>query len=515
MEEEDITLEHSDDLNKEESGESNRVNIEEPEHHDNSNKESTNLDDLNMLEEPKYHDNSNKESTNLDDLNMLEEPEHHDNSKKESTNLDDSNMLEEPKHHDNSNKESTNLDDLNMSEEPKHHDSSNKESTNLDNSNMDESENQKNFKIEEPKPSGDFRNEGPKQCDDSKIEKPELHVNSKIEEPIHRIDSEHNEPEYHTESKNEESEHNTKSIREEPIHHVDSKNEEPVYSKIPEKMGDEFSENSLSKSDSAVKQEGNLLIHPNNSLKDTAPSKCKEPPVDEALSKKEISDDIAQITSVTPITEKIEDKDKYISEVIDTYGKLADGFEYRAKTFCLEGRGKVLYMLGTECSRLLGFKDSYFMFHKTPSLRKVLTTQSERDQMVEMGLLASNFRFRQLSIVPARQMFLAFGARILMKGTIDPESHKALIEKNISWADDEYYHMDVMANGSTRSSSVKLELKSMDNQNSPSPFQGKDILTLAQGASFYNSKVMRTRNLRKEARLSYYTKLRGVNRSVS
>ncbi|EPY53580.1 SWI/SNF complex subunit Snf59 [Schizosaccharomyces cryophilus OY26] len=198
------------------------------------------------------------------------------------------------------------------------------------------------------------------------------------------------------------------------------------------------------------------------------------------------------------------------NSVIDKYGRLADGLEYKAKTFCLNGRGEVLYMLGTECARILGFKDSYFMFHKTPNLRKVLTTQTERDQLIYMRILAPKYRFRQLSIVPARQMFLAFGPKILMKGIIDPELHKDIWNANWSWADEEFSHLDNSMLSSTRSSSVKPETRSID-QTTPGfgeSFQERYILALAKDVSDYNTSLGKMRNFRRDALRYFYQQAR-------
>ncbi|EPX71226.1 SWI/SNF complex subunit Snf59 [Schizosaccharomyces octosporus yFS286] len=196
--------------------------------------------------------------------------------------------------------------------------------------------------------------------------------------------------------------------------------------------------------------------------------------------------------------------------VIDKYGRLADGLEYKARTFCLNGRGDVLYMLGTECARILGFKDSYFMFHKTPNLRKISTSQAERDQLVYMGILAQKYRFRQLSIVPARQVFLAFGPKILLKGTVDPQLHKDLWDANWSWADEEFSHLDNSMLSSTRSSSVKPETSSMDQTMSGfgENFQEKYSLALMNDVSNYNTSLGKMRNFRRDALRYYYHEAR-------
>ncbi|WBW71575.1 SWI/SNF complex subunit Snf59 [Schizosaccharomyces osmophilus] len=201
--------------------------------------------------------------------------------------------------------------------------------------------------------------------------------------------------------------------------------------------------------------------------------------------------------------------------VIDKYGRLADGLEYKTKTFCLNGRGDVLYMLGTECARILGFKDSYFMFHKTLNLRKILTNQAERDQLVYMGILAPKYRFRQLSIVPARQVFLAFGPKILLKGTVDPQLYKDLWDANWSWADEEFSHLDNSMLSSTRSSSVKPEARSIDQATLGfgENFREKYLLALVNEVSDYNTSLGKMRNFRRDALRYYYHEARSSKTS--
>ena len=64
--------------------------------------------------------------------------------------------------------------------------------------------------------------------------------------------------------------------------------------------------------------------------------------------------------------------DEYIPREFDDQGekKVAangaplGGREYRCKTFFVQGRGERLFMLATECARVLGYRDSYLLFNK-------------------------------------------------------------------------------------------------------------------------------------------------------
>ncbi|EEB08833.1 SWI/SNF complex subunit Snf59 [Schizosaccharomyces japonicus yFS275] len=197
-----------------------------------------------------------------------------------------------------------------------------------------------------------------------------------------------------------------------------------------------------------------------------------------------------------------------ITKIIDKYGRLQNGLEYKARTFCLTGRGNVLYMLGTECARLLGFKDSYFLFHKTPSLRKIVTTPAEKEELIQMGLLLQNFRSRQVSIVPARQIFMVFGARILVHGSVDPSAHKMLFEQGIAWADDEYHKLD---SKSTVSSSAGTPGRTDGRGDTPSesstdiePTPPDDFQAALRNAVDYNAELFKERKRRLDAAHYFY-----------
>jgi hypothetical protein len=116
--------------------------------------------------------------------------------------------------------------------------------------------------------------------------------------------------------------------------------------------------------------------------------------------------------------------DEYIPREIDEAGEkkitqsgfLLDGREYKCRTFYVLNRGQKLFMLATECARVLGYRDSYLLFNKNRSLYKIIATQAEKDDLIHQDILPYSYRSRQIAIVTARSMFRQFGSRVVQHG---------------------------------------------------------------------------------------------------
>lgn len=101
---------------------------------------------------------------------------------------------------------------------------------------------------------------------------------------------------------------------------------------------------------------------------------------------------------------------------VDGMGNLQDGRTYKCRTFTVPHRGKKLFMLATECARVLGYRDSYLLFNKNRSLYKIIATQIEKDDLIQQDILPYSYRSRQIAIVTARSMFRQFGSRVIVNG---------------------------------------------------------------------------------------------------
>ncbi|OTA57935.1 hypothetical protein K449DRAFT_436946 [Hypoxylon sp. EC38] len=118
------------------------------------------------------------------------------------------------------------------------------------------------------------------------------------------------------------------------------------------------------------------------------------------------------------------DGDEYHPQEIDEAGEkkilpngqLLGGREYRCRVFYITNRGPKLFMLATECARVLGYRDSYLLFNKNRALYKIIASQEEKDDLVSQEVLPFTYRSRQIAIVTARSMFRQFGSRIVVNG---------------------------------------------------------------------------------------------------
>ncbi|KZZ96004.1 RSC complex subunit Rsc7 [Moelleriella libera RCEF 2490] len=116
--------------------------------------------------------------------------------------------------------------------------------------------------------------------------------------------------------------------------------------------------------------------------------------------------------------------DEYIPREVDEFGEkkvMANGQllgnrVYRCRTFLVPNRGDKLFMLATECARVLGYRDSYLLFNKNRSLYKIIASQQEKDDLVQQEILPFSYRSRQIAIVTARSMFRQFGSRVIENG---------------------------------------------------------------------------------------------------
>jgi hypothetical protein len=90
--------------------------------------------------------------------------------------------------------------------------------------------------------------------------------------------------------------------------------------------------------------------------------------------------------------------------------------DYKCRTFYVPNRGDKLFMLATECARVLGYRDSYLLFNKNRSLHKIIANQTEKDDLISQEILPYSYRSRQIAIVTARSMFRQFGSRLIVNG---------------------------------------------------------------------------------------------------
>ena len=101
---------------------------------------------------------------------------------------------------------------------------------------------------------------------------------------------------------------------------------------------------------------------------------------------------------------------------ISPTGELLGTRQFRLRVFTLENRGEMKFMLATECARVLGYRDSDYLFDKFPSLYKIIAARGEKDDLIHQDIVPFSYRSQQIAIVTARSMFRQFGARLIEGG---------------------------------------------------------------------------------------------------
>ncbi|KAJ2443599.1 chromatin structure-remodeling complex subunit RSC7, partial [Coemansia sp. RSA 2424] len=103
---------------------------------------------------------------------------------------------------------------------------------------------------------------------------------------------------------------------------------------------------------------------------------------------------------------------------ISRYGEMLGGREFICPVFRSPFRsgGRRLYVLSMDCCRFTGARDSYMLFKQHPRMRRVETTQQERDLLAERTMIPKVTRFRPIAMITARAAFREFGARLVKDG---------------------------------------------------------------------------------------------------
>src|SRR5271155_857859 len=109
-------------------------------------------------------------------------------------------------------------------------------------------------------------------------------------------------------------------------------------------------------------------------------------------------------------------------------GHLPAGLEYRLKTFRILGHGDKLYMLARDVSRQTGYRDSYLFFVRNKKLHKLVTTRTERDDLVRRAIIPFSNRFRPLGVVSARSVLKQFGRRVVVDCEKSREDDRAVLQ---------------------------------------------------------------------------------------
>lgn len=119
---------------------------------------------------------------------------------------------------------------------------------------------------------------------------------------------------------------------------------------------------------------------------------------------------------------------------VDEKGRLQGGRQYKAYNFTSDERAdpEKVYMLAIDAARSAGYRDSLYFFRRNPQIFKIELTQGEKEKLIDDGRLSGQLKTRNVTMVPARNVYKLHGARFLSGG-------KAVI--------DDYYEAAARASG--------------------------------------------------------------------
>ena len=106
-------------------------------------------------------------------------------------------------------------------------------------------------------------------------------------------------------------------------------------------------------------------------------------------------------------------------------GYLSGGREYKFQTFTLPRHPSRLYLYSLDASKLLGFRDTYNFFLRNPKVRRINGNDEDRAHLEKMGLLPSSIKSRPITLARARDIFKAFGHKVIQRGRPVKDDYRA------------------------------------------------------------------------------------------
>jgi hypothetical protein len=138
-------------------------------------------------------------------------------------------------------------------------------------------------------------------------------------------------------------------------------------------------------------------------------------------------------------------------------GAPLDGREYLCRTFYLPNRGDHLFMLATECARILNYPNSSSLFNTNPALYAIVLTQSDKDHLIQTEILSDLDRSRQITVVTARSMFRQFGSQIILNGKRVQDDYWETTARERGFTGDDLVGIGAWLHSNTNSSATSAE----------------------------------------------------------
>lgn len=101
---------------------------------------------------------------------------------------------------------------------------------------------------------------------------------------------------------------------------------------------------------------------------------------------------------------------------IDEMGNLLGGRRFKVGTFKIPGKGQKMFAISTDVARCIGYRDSYFLFQRHIKLLRITLNEEMKLELINNGVLPTQFKTRHAYLVAARSMYKEFGAKLIQNG---------------------------------------------------------------------------------------------------
>ncbi|KAH3665801.1 hypothetical protein OGAPHI_003989 [Ogataea philodendri] len=172
--------------------------------------------------------------------------------------------------------------------------------------------------------------------------------------------------------------------------------------------------------------------------------------------------------------EVITPEDKNGEAKVTKQGNLLGGRQYKCRIFKVPQRGEKYYMIATEAARLVGYRDSYFLFQKHRRLFKITLGDAEKLDLIANGVLPNSFKTRTIFLVTARSIFKEFGSKIVVNG---------------KQVDDDYYEEKAIQSGAQRGAPAVITFDYYNDSNDQ-----KRVAMLAPGITGFERAFVQASN---------------------
>ena len=198
-----------------------------------------------------------------------------------------------------------------------------------------------------------------------------------------------------------------------------------------------------------------------------------------------------------------DEEDEEGNSKVDRDGALLGDRTYICRAFRLPMRGETYFFLATEIARVSGYRDSYLLFNKNRSLRKLMTTEAEKAFLIANELIPYSYRNRPIGIVDSRSIYKIFGAKVIHRGRRVRDDYFSQRARDQGYSEEDFANEDDRPNDSR-------SMPQTDAQRRAEVEADFVVASNAMSATDFNSALNTQRKKREVARRMHFRTLNKV-----